>query len=96
MDGDLGPYDVLSGRLPRADTVIVLDYKFAVCAWRAARRSREAADFWAWVWNYRRQHLPAVLDAVETHAPTATVIRLRSPRATRAWVGGLSPQAASG
>ena len=48
MDGDLGPYDVLSGRLAHADTVIVLDYGFAVCAWRAARRSRETMGFWLW------------------------------------------------
>jgi adenylate kinase family enzyme len=86
MDGDFGPHDVLARRLGRADTVIVLDYGFAVCAWRAARRSREAKDFWLWVWHYRRRHLGAVLHAIRAYAPAAAVYRLRSPRATRRWL----------
>ena len=84
LDGDLGPYDLLTLRLARADTVLVLDYSFPVCAWRAARRSPEAKDFWLWVWDYRHRHLPSVLSAVAEHAPAATLYRLRSPRATRA------------
>lgn len=83
MDGDLGPYDALDVRLPRADTILLLDYGFAICGWRAARRSRERRDFWLWVWHYRRRHLPLVLRALDTHAPAATVYRLRSPRAAR-------------
>ncbi|MCK9879102.1 adenylate kinase [Frankia sp. Ag45/Mut15] len=61
MDGDLGPHDVLPVRLRAADTVIVLDFGFARCAWRAVRRSWERADFWRWVWNYRRTSLPQVI-----------------------------------
>ena len=50
MDGDLGPYDTaLGARLAAADTVIVLDFPFVRCAWRALRRSRERADFWRWL-----------------------------------------------
>jgi hypothetical protein len=90
LDGDLGPYDALDVRLARADTVVLLDYGFAVCAWRAARRSRERRDFWLWVWHYRRRHLPLVLRAVDAHAPAATVHRLRSPRAARAFLDGLT------
>src|SRR3954453_18041510 len=49
MDGDLGPYDVLVPRLRRADTVLVLDFSLARCAWQAVRRSRERLDFWIWL-----------------------------------------------
>ncbi len=59
MDGDLGPYDVLPVRLQAADTVIVLNFSLARCAWRAIRRSRERADFWRWLLGYRRS-LPLV------------------------------------
>ena len=86
LDGDLGPYDALQVRMGRADTVLLLDYGVGVCAWRAARRSRERRDFWLWVWHYRRRHLPAVLRLLEEQAPAATVHRLRSPRATRAFL----------
>jgi adenylate kinase family enzyme len=53
MDGDLGPYDVPAPRLRRADTVVVLDLSPVRCAWRAARRSRERADFWWWLLTWR-------------------------------------------
>ena len=95
LDGDLGPYDALEGRAAWADTVLLLDYGVLVCAWRAARRSRERRDFWLWVLRYRRRHLPQVLRVLGAHAPTATVLHLRSPRATRAFLrmlgGGGSP-----
>jgi adenylate kinase family enzyme len=45
MDGDLGPYDAVEVRLRAADTVIFLDLSLIRCVWRAARRSRERADF---------------------------------------------------
>jgi adenylate kinase family enzyme len=83
LDGDLGPYDSLAVRVRRADTVVLLDYGFLTCAWRAARRSRERLDFWLWVWHYRRRHLPLVLRALDAAAPAVTVHHLRSPRATR-------------
>ena len=89
LDGDLGPYDALEVRAARADTVLLLDYGFLVCAWRAARRSRERRDFWLWVLRYRRRHLPELLRVLDAQAPTATVLRLRSPRATRAFLRGL-------
>lgn len=84
MDGDLGPYDsALDVRLRRADTVIVLDFSFARCAWQAARRGREVAEFWRWVWTYRRDGLPRLTEAIATHAPQADVRVLRSPRTVR-------------
>lgn len=86
MDGDLGPYDVLDVRLRRADTVLLLDYSFPRCAWRALLRSREKADFWLWVWSWRRRHRPALLDAIATHAGDAELHVLRGPRATARFV----------
>ena len=83
MDGDLGSYDVVAVRLGRADTVVLLDYGLITCTWRAACRGRERRDFWLWVWRYRRRHLPSLLRALDDEAPTATVHRLRSPRAAR-------------
>lgn len=83
MDGDLGPYDVVSVRLQAADTVIVLDFSFIRCAWRAVRRSRERADFWRWVLAYRRRDLPFIIDAIDAHAPRAKVHVLRRPDAVK-------------
>lgn len=39
LDGDLGPYHSLQPRLANADTVVILDFGFLRCAWRAMRRS---------------------------------------------------------
>jgi len=86
MDGDLGPRDVLDVRLRAADTVLVLDFSLVRCAWRAARRSREGAEFWRWVYAYRRRWLPLITSAIARHAPDAHVIVFRSPRALREWV----------
>ncbi len=90
LDGDLGPYDVLVARLRRADTVVLLDYGFVTCAWRAARRGRERREFWLWVWHYRRRHLPLLLRALAVEAPAAAVHRLRSPRAAQRFLHELS------
>src|ERR1700746_1621917 len=53
LEGDLGPYDVLDPRLCVADTIILLDFSFVRCAWRALRRAPERADFWQWLRTYR-------------------------------------------
>ncbi|MEU6784571.1 hypothetical protein ABZ912_35695 [Nonomuraea angiospora] len=86
MDGDLGPYDVLDVRLRAADTVILLDFSFWRCAWRAIRRSRERADFWLWVWAYRRRSRPLLLTAIAAHARDAELHVIRNPRALRRFV----------
>ena len=85
-DGDLGPYDVLDVRLRAADTVVLLDFSLLRCAWRAVRRSRERADFWRWLWSYRRHWRPRILAAVQTAAPHAEVHVLRTPRAVRGFL----------
>lgn len=85
LDGDLGPYDsALAERLRAADTVVVLDFALARCAWRALRRGRENAEFWRWVLAYRRRSLPPLLAAIAAHAPDAEIRVLRDPRAVRA------------
>jgi len=83
MDGDLGPYDVIDVRLQAADTVVFLDFSPLRCAWRAIRRSRERADFWRWLFSYRRRSRPLLRQAIAAHAGDAGIHVLRTPRAVR-------------
>lgn len=89
MDGDLGPYDVIDARLQAADTVVFLDFSPLRCAWRAIRRSRERADFWRWLFSYRRRSRPLLLQAIAVHAGDADIHVLRTPRAVRRFVTGI-------
>jgi adenylate kinase family enzyme len=88
LDGDLGPYDAVEVRLRAADTILFLDFSFARCAWRAFRRSRERADFWVWLWQYRRRSRPLLMEAIAAHAPGATLHVLRSPKEVAGFLGG--------
>jgi hypothetical protein len=90
MDGDLGPYDVLDVRLQAADTIVFLDFSPARCAWRAARRSRERADFWWWLLTYRRRSRPLLLQTIAAHAGDAEVHVLRTPRAVSRFVARIA------
>lgn len=80
LDGDLGPYDAVEVRLASAGTVIFLDFSIARCAWRAFRRSRERADFWLWLLQYRRKSRPQLLESIAKHAPNAKFQVLRNPQ----------------
>ena len=91
-DGDLGPYDDLGGRLPEADTVVMLDYGLGRCVRQALRRGRERSDFWLWVLTYRRRWRPRVLTAVRDLAPTAELLVFRNPRATARWLDLAQPR----
>ncbi len=82
-DGDLGPYDAPEARLRRADTVVVLDLSTLRCAWRAALRSRERADFWRWLLTWRWRSRTTLLDAIASHAPHADLQVLRTPAQVR-------------
>jgi adenylate kinase family enzyme len=86
MDGDLGPYDVIDVRLRAADTIIFLDFSRLRCAWRAIRRSRERADFWRWLWSYRRRSRPLIRQAIATHAGHADLHILTTPGAVKRFV----------
>ena len=94
LDGDLGPCDVIEVRLRAADTIVFLDFGLARCAWRAIRRSRENADFWRWLWTYRRRSRPRLLAAIAAHAPGARLHVLGSPRAVRRFLESARGQAA--
>jgi hypothetical protein len=90
MDGDLGPYDVVEPRLQAADTVIVLDISPMRCTLRALIRSTERADFWRWLWTWRRRFRPVLMAAIADHAPRAQVVVLRSPPAVRRLLADLA------
>jgi hypothetical protein len=84
LDGDLGPHDrALDVRLRAADTIIVLNFTFLRCAWHTVLRGRERADYWRWVWSYRRQSLPRIMRAIRQDAPHATLYVLRHPGMAR-------------
>jgi spectinomycin phosphotransferase len=84
LDGDLGPYDsALDARLEAADTIIVLNFSVWRCAWRTLLRGRERADYWRWVWTYRRQSLPRIMETIGRDAPQARLCVLRHPRRAR-------------
>jgi adenylate kinase family enzyme len=80
LDGDLGPYDAVEVRLHAADTILLLDFSFAHCAWRAIRRSRERADFWRWLFTYRRKSRPLLMEAIAKHAANADLHVFRNPK----------------
>ena len=86
IDGDLGPHDVLEPRLKVADTVIILDFSLARCAWRSSRRASEGMDFWRWVIRYRRTSLPTLMAMIATHAPRAQVHVLRTRHAVESFI----------
>lgn len=97
LDGDLGPYDDALGiRLRAADTIIVLDFDFARCAWRTIRRGRERADYWRWIWGYRRHSLPKIMRAIAAEAPHAQVHVLRNPGQVQRFIAGLGPASGGG
>lgn len=83
IDGDLGPYDAVEVRLRAADTIILLDFSFVRCAWRALRRSRERADFWFWLLRYRLQSRPILIEAINKHATQTDLHVLCNPKALK-------------
>jgi adenylate kinase family enzyme len=90
IDGDLGPYDTgLAARLAAADTIVLLDFGFARCAWRTLRRGREQARYWRWVWSYRRRSLPGLRRVIAAQRPRAQVHVLRNPAMVRRFLAGL-------
>jgi len=93
MDGDLGPYDAVEVRLRAADTIILLDFSLARCAWRTLRRGRERADFWQWLVAYRWRSRPMLMEAIATEAPGANVYVIRSPKALTRLVAKLAEMA---
>jgi adenylate kinase family enzyme len=79
LDGDLGPFDAIEVRIRAADTIILLDFSLARCAWRTVRRSRERLDFWRWLITYRHRSLPTLRETIAKSAPNADLRILRNP-----------------
>jgi hypothetical protein len=95
MDGDLGPYDMVEIRLRAADTIILLNFSLARCAWRALRRSRERIDFWHWLITYRHHSRPLLSNAINTHAAGAAVHIFHHPHALNQFIRTVALQHAS-
>jgi adenylate kinase family enzyme len=95
LDRDLGPYDTaLEVRLRAADTIVILDFTFLRCAWRTLRRGREQAEYWRWMWAYRRRSLPDVMRAISSEAPHAKLHVLRNPAMVQRFAGKVRQTAA--
>ncbi|QKG71531.1 P-loop NTPase family protein [Erythrobacter mangrovi] len=102
LEGTYG--STLAQRLPRADTVVYLDYPISLCLWRLVKR----------IWHWRGRSRPDMTEGCEERfnlafffyvvswrwgpgkrlearlAPFANkVIRLKSPAATRRWLSAL-------
>jgi adenylate kinase family enzyme len=96
IDGDLGSYDTgLPARLGAADTIVVLDFGLLRCAWRTLLRGRESAEYWRWVWSYRRRSLPELRMAVAAQLPRARVHVLRDPGMVRRFLAGAQARSAA-
>jgi adenylate kinase family enzyme len=90
LDGDLGPYDAVEIRLLAADTIILLDFSVTRCAWRAIRRSPERLDFWLWLFRYRRESRPFLIEAIDQHASKAVLHLLRNPKEVHEFLGDIA------
>ena len=86
MDGDLGPHDVLGPRLRKADTIFLLDFSLWRCAWRSLRRGRERADYWRWVFSYRRRYLPLIRQQIERDASDVDLRVMHRPKEATAFL----------
>jgi hypothetical protein len=70
-----------------------LDLGFPRVVWRTLRRGRERADYWRWVWAYRRQYLPQISKAIAANAPGADLFVLRNPGMVHRFISALRQQA---
>jgi len=93
--------DTFALRLPRADTVVILDRSpwicFARILWRIVFHRRRAdlpagcpdaldGDLIAFVTGFRRESLPRIEAALAAHEGDLAVVRLTSDRAMRAFL----------
>lgn len=102
IDGNYS--DTLAERLSRTDTVIYLDFPISLCLWRVVRRwwmhrgrtrpdmtehcpERLAPSFLWFVLRWKRG--PGLQTEAHLFRQTATIVRLRSPREVKRWLGSL-------
>lgn len=80
IDGDLGPNDPdLALRLAAADTIVVLDYPFGLCAWRAFRQGKKTGEYWRSMMSYRFRYLPKIKRLIHQHGNHASIHYIHSP-----------------
>jgi adenylate kinase family enzyme len=92
----------LETRLPRADTIILMDFPpwrtIPRILWRTTRNHGQCIqaagcperydwEFTRWVATYRRRSRPRVLAKISELAPAATLHVLRNPRAVERFLG---------
>jgi len=92
MDGDLGPYDVLSVRIAAADTVLLLDFPLWLCVWRALRRDKEKWDFWWWLVTWGWLERPKIRGMLATN-PSLNLHIFRSPKDLETFLANIMPSA---
>lgn len=103
IDGNYG--GTLDLRVKEADTVVFLDLPRTLCLYRIVKRAlsrrprldmadgcpeRLDRQFVRWVWRYPIDSRPKVEAAIERHGRGADVIRLRSRREVRDFVGSVT------
>jgi adenylate kinase family enzyme len=100
IDGSL---HLLAVRLARADTVIFVDLPRRICMPRVVKRwclpltgrtrprgsARWLLVLLRWVWKYPQKRI-WILQKLADHAPTATIVHLRSRREVRAFLQQVS------
>jgi adenylate kinase family enzyme len=99
----------LEQRVARADTVVFLDLPRRSCLAGLARRrlrhrgaldrergiaDRLNAGFLRWVWRFRREVRPRILQILERHEATTRVVVLRSRREVRRFLHEISAASA--
>jgi hypothetical protein len=75
---------------------VVLNLALPRVAWRTLRRDRERADYWRWVWAYRRRYVPQMRAAITANARRAELHVLRSAGMVRHFISALRQQATPG
>lgn len=98
IDGDTSFLDV---RLPRADTIIVLDLPRLLCAWRVVRRAGKPRDdyppdvreSWRWTvqlldWIVRKypSRRQRIMASIAEHGTQATVVVLKTRRQVQEYI----------
>ena len=79
---------LLEHRVERADAVVFLDLPRRYCYLgllqrRKWRRDLVNPEFLGWIWTFRRDVRPRILEILERHAATTEIIAVTSRRAAR-------------
>lgn len=86
MDGDLGPYDVLDVRAAGGGHRHLPGLPARALRLAGGPAIEERADFWRWLWSYRRRSRPLIRQAIAAYAGHADLHVLATPRAVKRFV----------